>query len=106
MALITSTTDCSVSVYITDAKPPKIKSTVKHVLRGHRWDNEMWSLRQVTSYKRFNSNEIFYDRTRNIESNTEGSTRWGNLRHPRVRFQSFSYEACRVRERLKSYPRP
>ena len=29
-----------------------------------------------------------------IESNTGGSTRQGNLRHPRVRFQSFSYEAC------------
>jgi hypothetical protein len=42
---------------------------------------------------------------RHIESSTGGSTRYGNLRHPRVRFQSFSFEACRVRERLQSYPR-
>ena len=34
-----------------------------------------------------------------------GGTRWGNSRHPRVRLQSFSDEASRFRERLKSYPR-
>ena len=39
---------------------------------------------------------------RNIESNTGKSARQGNLRHPRVRFQSFADEA----RRLKSYPRP
>ena len=33
------------------------------------------------------------------------STRWGNLRHPNVRFQLFSNSASLVRERLKSYPR-
>ena len=40
-----------------------------------------------------------------IESNTGKSARQGNLRHPRVRFQSFTDEARRVSERLKSYPR-
>ena len=41
----------------------------------------------------------------NIEFNTGKSARQGNLRHPRVRFQSFADEARRVSERLKSYPR-
>jgi hypothetical protein len=41
----------------------------------------------------------------NIEFNTGETTRLGNLRYPRVRFASFSYEACRVREWWKSYPR-
>ena len=40
-----------------------------------------------------------------IESNTSKSARQGNLRHPRVRFQSFANEARRVSQRLKSYPR-
>jgi hypothetical protein len=33
-----------------------------------------------------------------------GSTRQGNLRQPKVRFQLFSDKACWVREPLKSYP--
>ena len=40
-----------------------------------------------------------------IESNTGKSARQGNLRHPRVRFQSFADETCRVSKWLKSYPR-
>ena len=40
---------------------------------------------------------------RHIESNTGKSARQGNLRHPRVRFQSIADEARRVSERLKSY---
>ena len=40
-----------------------------------------------------------------IESNTGKSARQGNLRYPRVRFQSFADEARRVSEQLKSYPR-
>jgi hypothetical protein len=44
-------------------------------------------------------------RGRHIESNTGKSARQGNLRHPRVRFQSFADEARGVRERLKSYTR-
>jgi hypothetical protein len=42
---------------------------------------------------------------RYIESNAGKSARQGNLRHPRVRFQSFADQAHRVSERLKSYPR-
>ena len=45
---------------------------------------------------------------RYIESNTGNtgkSARQGNLRHPRVRFQSFADEARRVSKRLKFYPR-
>jgi hypothetical protein len=42
---------------------------------------------------------------RYIESNTSKSARQGNLRHPRVRFQSFADEARWVSKRLKSYPR-
>jgi hypothetical protein len=42
---------------------------------------------------------------RHIESNTGKSARQGNLRHPRIRFQSFADEARRVSERLKYYPR-
>jgi len=39
--------------------------TVKPVLRGYVWDKvKSGLLRQVTSHKRFNSYEIFYDRTR------------------------------------------
>jgi hypothetical protein len=43
--------------------------------------------------------------TRYIESNTGKSARQGNLRQPRVRFQSFADSASLVSERLKSYPR-
>jgi hypothetical protein len=42
---------------------------------------------------------------RYIEYNIGKSARQGNLRHPRVRFQSFTDEAHRVSERLKSYSR-
>jgi hypothetical protein len=42
---------------------------------------------------------------RYIESNTGKSARQGNLRHSRVRFQSFADEARRDSKRLKSYPR-
>jgi hypothetical protein len=42
---------------------------------------------------------------RHIESNTSKGARQRNLRHQRVRFQSFADEARRVSERLKSYPR-
>ena len=34
--------------------------------------------------------DAFFSLLRHIESNTGESTRYGNLRHPRVRFQSFS----------------
>ena len=43
-----------------------VSYTVKPVLRSHLWDNEKVSsglLRQVTSSKRFNLYENFYDRT-------------------------------------------
>jgi hypothetical protein len=40
----------------------------------------------------------------NIETNTRKSARQGNLRHPRVRFQSFADEARRVNERFKILP--
>ena len=33
-------------------------------LRGHLWDKERWSFKTRWTLKRFNSNEIFYDRTR------------------------------------------
>ena len=40
-------------------------TTVKPVLRGHFWDKRKCGLiGQVTSEKRFNSYETFYDRTR------------------------------------------
>ena len=42
---------------------------------------------------------------RYIESNTGKNARRGNLRHLRVRFQSFADKAHRVSERLKSYSR-
>ena len=42
---------------------------------------------------------------RHIESNTGKSARQRNIRHPRVRFQSFADSASIVSERLKSYPR-
>ena len=42
---------------------------------------------------------------RYIESNTGKNARRGNLRHLRVRFQSFADKAHRVSERLKSYLR-
>jgi hypothetical protein len=43
-----------------------VSYTVKPVLRSHLWDNEKVAsglLRQVTSSKRFNLYENFYDRT-------------------------------------------
>jgi hypothetical protein len=43
-----------------------VSYTVKPVLRGHLWDKEKVAsdlLRQVTSSKRFNLYENFYDRT-------------------------------------------
>jgi hypothetical protein len=48
---------------------------------------------------------IYVNTRRYIESNTGKNARQGNLRHPRVRFQSFADEAPRVNKRLKSYPR-
>jgi hypothetical protein len=51
------------------------------------------------------SNRVFCVSRRYIESNTGKSAGQGNLRHPRVRFQSFTDEVHRVSERLKSYPR-
>ena len=58
------------------------------------------TVKWLIEYLRFRNTS----RVRHIECNTGKSAREGNLRHPRVRFQSFADEARRVRERLKSYP--
>jgi hypothetical protein len=40
-----------------------------------------------------------------VNNNNQDYAGIDKSKDPWVRFQSFSYEACRVRERLKSFPR-